>query len=91
MDISNKNLISIEGANITVIGLGRSGESAARLGKTLGANILISDGSSDSDVIERAKKLSSKGINVETGGHSKKFMMLIYASSHQESNKMRQS
>ncbi|HIA84682.1 MAG TPA: UDP-N-acetylmuramoyl-L-alanine--D-glutamate ligase, partial [Candidatus Marinimicrobia bacterium] len=72
MDISNKNLISIEGANITVIGLGRSGESAARLGKTLGANILISDGSSDSDVIERAKKLSSKGINVETGGHSKK-------------------
>tara|TARA_B100000378_G_scaffold180931_1_gene146331 strand:- start:367 stop:558 length:192 start_codon:yes stop_codon:yes gene_type:complete len=55
MDISNKNLINIKDANITVIGLGRSGESAARLGKKLGANILISDGSSDTDVIKHGE------------------------------------
>ena len=72
MDISNKNLINIKDANITVIGLGRSGESAARLGKKLGANILISDGSSDTDVIKHGKKLSTMGITVETGGHSEK-------------------
>ena len=72
MDISNKNLINIKDANITVIGLGRSGESAARLGKKLGANILISDGSSDTDIIKHGGKLSTMGITVETGGHSEK-------------------
>ena len=72
MDISNKNLINIKDANITVIGLGRSGESAARLGKKLGANILISDGSSDPGVIKHGEKLSTMGITVETGGHSEK-------------------
>ena len=72
MDISKRNLINIKGVNITVIGLGRSGKSAARLGKKLGANILISDSSSDSDVVKRGEKLSTMGITVETGGHSKK-------------------
>ena len=88
MDISKRNLINIKGVNITVIGLGRSGKSAARLGKKLGANILISDSSSDSDVIERGKKLSTMGITVETGGHSEKFTILIFASSLQVSHKM---
>ena len=72
MDISKRNLINIKGVNITVIGLGRSGKSAARLGKKLGANILISDSSSDSDVVKRGEKLSTMGITVETGGQSKK-------------------
>jgi len=72
MDISNKNNININGAKITVIGLGESGEAAALLGAHLGANIFMSDGGSTPDILDRQKRLISQGITVEIGGHTDK-------------------
>jgi len=72
MNILNRDKINISDARIAVIGLGRSGEGAARLGKYLGANIFITDGGSSPAIMERCKKLEFIGISVETGGHSGK-------------------
>ena len=72
MDISNKNNININGAKITVIGLGESGEAAALLGAHLGANIFMSDGGSTLDILDRKKRLISQRITIEIGGHTDK-------------------
>ncbi len=72
MDISNKNKIDLNTVSITVIGLGKSGEAAAKLGNYLGAKIFLSDGGSTPDIMERQERLFSMGISVEIGGHSDK-------------------
>ncbi len=72
MEISNRNNINIRDANVTVIGLGRSGESAARLADYLGANVFISDGGNSEDTIKRMDGLKADGFTVEISGHSQK-------------------
>ena len=72
MDISIREKIQIEGSKITVIGLGRSGEGASRLAKYLGADVFISDSGSNDELMEQSRLIGSNGIDVETGGHSKK-------------------
>ncbi|MGY8781184.1 MAG: hypothetical protein ACKVJJ_05955, partial [Fidelibacterota bacterium] len=70
MNISNKDNINIQGSKITVIGFGRSGEGAARLGHYLGASVFISDGGSTDAMVEKTKELEAIGIQIEIGGHT---------------------
>ncbi len=70
MDISNKNKIDIQKANITVIGMGRSGMGAARLAHQCGAHVLISDSKSNEDMVSQGDALIEAGIQVELGGHT---------------------
>jgi len=72
MNISNKDNINIQGSKITVIGFGRSGEGAARLGHYLGASVFISDGGSTDAMVEKTKELEAIGIQIEIGGHTEK-------------------
>ena len=72
MDISNKGHIQISGKNVVVIGIGKSGKSAASLAKHLGANVLISDSDFNPKMIELSKLVQTVGIKTELGGHSEK-------------------
>ena len=56
---------------ITIIGLKKSGYAAAMLGHELGANIFVSDIDNDLEIITNKNNLIKKGIDVETGNHSK--------------------
>jgi len=67
LEISKKN---ITGLRITIIGLKKSGYSAALLGHALGASIFVSEIKNDSEIISNKNKLLKKNIRVETGEHS---------------------
>lgn len=58
------------GKKITVLGLGLSGYSAAKLLIELGASVFVSDSGSCPELEERAKELRVFGAVVELGGHS---------------------
>jgi UDP-N-acetylmuramoylalanine-D-glutamate ligase len=68
LNISNKNLLN---KKITIIGLKKSGYAATILGHELGANIFVSEIDNDLEVITNKNNLIKKGIDVETGNHSK--------------------
>ena len=68
LNISNKNLLN---KKITIIGLKKSGYAAAMLGHELGANIFVSEIDNDLEIITNKNNLIKKGIDVETGNHSK--------------------
>ncbi len=70
IDITKRSKINIVDKPISVIGLGKSGVSAAKLAQYLGAQVRISDLSTSIDINVNADKLLSEGINVETGQHS---------------------
>ena len=55
--------------NITIIGVGETGQGAAFLAKELGANVLVSD---SGEINDKAffKKAHEMGIKLETGGHT---------------------
>jgi len=72
MDISRKDTIDLNGKNVTVIGLARSGVAAAQLAYELGANVFISDMSDSEEVQNALKKLINQGMAGETGGHTEK-------------------
>ncbi len=72
MDISNRNTIDLLKKKVTVIGLARSGISAANLAHSFGANIFASDSSTTDEVVKALQGLKSKGVRGETGGHSEK-------------------
>ena len=67
IEIDKKN---ITGLKITIIGLRRSGYSAAVLGHELGASIFVSELKNDPEIISNKNKLIKKNILVETGKHS---------------------
>ena len=71
IDITKREKINIVDKPISVIGLGKSGTSAAELAHHLGAQVKISDSSDNIDVNKNADQMFAKGISVETGGHSK--------------------
>ena len=68
LNISNKNLLN---KKITIIGLKKSGYAATILGHELGANIFVSEIDNDLEIITNKNNLIKKGIDVETGDHSK--------------------
>jgi UDP-N-acetylmuramoylalanine--D-glutamate ligase len=61
------------GTKVTVLGLGRSGFSAARYLHGKGAQVFVSDGGKeDAKKKEQIASLKALGVKVETGAHSKK-------------------
>ena len=69
LDINKKNITNLK---ITIIGLKKSGYSAALLGHELGADIFVSELNNDTEVTYNKQKLKEKGIQVEVGFHSDK-------------------
>ena len=65
----NKN---VKGINITVIGLGKSGQGAAKLAHFLGASVFVSEANTNLDLKEKSNYLQSIGIEVEIGDHTDK-------------------
>ena len=72
IDIYNNQNKEINGLNVTVIGLGKSGEGAANLAHFLGASVFVSDANSNPDLKEKSNHLKSVGIEVEIGNHTDK-------------------
>ena len=70
--IFNNQNKDVNGINITVIGLGKSGQGAAKLANYLGASVFVSDSISNSNLKEKSNYLESCGIEVELGNHSDK-------------------
>ncbi len=58
---------------ILVLGLSKSGVSAAKLGKNLGYDVYLTEGKNEVNEIQ-VKELQNLGINVEFGGHSDEFI-----------------
>ena len=69
---SNKHNTDINNLNVTIIGLGKSGEGAANLAHFLGASVFVSDASFNPDIRKRSNSLESIGIEVEIGDHTNK-------------------
>ena len=69
--MGNSKKIKIKNKNISIIGMGETGQGAALLAKKLGANVLISD---SNKIIEKMfnQKARNMGIEIETGGHTNK-------------------
>lgn len=59
---------------ITVVGLARSGAAAARLLKDIGSEVYVTDSAGNDRLRILAEDLKSRGIVVETGGHSPDFI-----------------
>ena len=57
--IFNNQNKDVNGINITVIGLGKSGQGAAKLANYLGASVFVSDAISNSDLKEKSNYLES--------------------------------
>lgn len=70
IEISQRHNINIIGKKVTILGLGRSGTSAAQLAQILGAVVFVSDPGKSEIVQSNARLLESKGINCEYGVHS---------------------
>ena len=68
---SNQNK-NVNGINITVIGLGKSGQGAAKLAHFLGASVFVSEAKSNLDLKEKSNYLQSIGIEDEIGDHTDK-------------------
>ncbi|MFH1407326.1 MAG: UDP-N-acetylmuramoyl-L-alanine--D-glutamate ligase [Candidatus Omnitrophota bacterium] len=67
MELSNKN--------VTVLGLGKSGLAAAQVLKANGAIVSVSDSGDSQELSENKQVLKKQGINVETGSHSKEYIL----------------
>ncbi|CAN5854823.1 UDP-N-acetylmuramoyl-L-alanine--D-glutamate ligase [soil metagenome] len=55
---------------VGILGLARSGRSAARLARERGHDVFASDAGADDAVLHAAAELRSLGVTVETGGHT---------------------
>ena len=76
MNIETKNQININDSKVAILGLGKSGEGAARLANYLGANVIVSDNNINGQIKNISKDLELIGIEVELGQHTKKSLML---------------
>ena len=70
MDISNRAAIDLMEKNVTVLGIGKSGIAAAKLGQKLGGCIFISDQNNSNKISLSLNTLSEMGISGEAGIHS---------------------
>src|SRR5574341_98668 len=64
---------SLKGKKALVIGLGESGLSVSLLLKSLGAEVRVTDFNCGEEILKNVQSLSSEGIEVELGTHSKNF------------------
>lgn len=62
-------MMPLAGRRVLVIGLGVSGFAAARALARLDAKVRVTEAASSAEIEERARRLTSQGIEVETGGH----------------------
>lgn len=67
-------MMKLRGKAVTVVGLGISGVAACRFLKSMGADVVATDGSSKKEVLETAGTLRLEGIPVETGSHTDRFI-----------------
>ncbi len=74
MNIETKNQININDSKVAILGLGKSGEGAARLANYLGANVIVSDNNTNDQIKNMSKDLELIGIEVELGQHTKKIL-----------------
>ena len=58
------------GEKVAVIGLGASGDAAARLALTIGAKVHVTDASNDDSIAARGAVLRDLGADVRLGGHA---------------------
>ncbi len=70
MNIKDRHHINLSGKRITVLGLGRSGISAALLAHHLGGIVFASDPGSSETVQTNVRLLENKGIKCEYGSHT---------------------
>lgn len=66
MDLKNKKIL--------VIGLGKSGFAAAKLAKSKGAFVFVTENSTDKIIEQRAGYLEKENIEVEINGHTRRFL-----------------
>lgn len=62
--------MEIKGKKITILGLQKTGAALAEFLARRGAEITVSDRADEKALGEKAEKIRSLGINLETGGHS---------------------
>ncbi len=72
INIQTRNNINIRGKNISVIGLGKSGTSAAQLAHHKGGIVFTSDPGTTNEVQRNVITLESYGIDCECGEHSER-------------------
>lgn len=75
--------MELNGKNITVVGLGRSGLAASRLLAAAGARVSVSEAREDTPLKALAQALKGEGISVELGAHTRPWIQgqdLIVAS-----------
>lgn len=70
----NSDIKDFAGKKVLVLGLGRSGLSAAKTIKRIGADVWISDSNNTPDLKNLASQLEKEGFKVELGGHSPAFL-----------------
>ena len=68
------NIPDIRGKRVTVLGAARSGIAVAKLLKTHGAHVFLSEMASEEERREQARIVHSDGIPAEFGGHSDRIM-----------------
>ncbi len=68
----------ILGRKIGVLGMGRSGQAAAILGKRLGADVFVSDSASAVELDSALKVLKGAGLEFEVGGHTDRLLESDY-------------
>jgi UDP-N-acetylmuramoylalanine--D-glutamate ligase len=66
--------VDLKGLNVTVVGISRSGMSAARLLKTMGARVYATDNGTNDEVAKQCAVLTSEGIHCEIGRHTESFV-----------------
>jgi UDP-N-acetylmuramoylalanine--D-glutamate ligase len=67
-------MTSYKNKKVTVVGLARSGLAAARLLKTLGASVRVTEKNQSPVLFETAEVLKKEGIQVEVGQHRRSFI-----------------
>ena len=72
MDISEKNKIDITNKKVVIIGLGKSGCSAAKLAHHLNAKVFVSDNNNNKQLTQNLQLINSLGISGELKNHSEK-------------------
>ncbi len=70
IDIHQRDKIDIRDKKITVLGLGRSGFSVAKLAHFLGGNVFASDPGTTKAITANIKSLDELGVRCESGAHT---------------------
>jgi UDP-N-acetylmuramoylalanine--D-glutamate ligase len=64
--------LDVKGKRVLVVGLGKSGVSAATFLQSLGARVTVSDSKTEDELRGEIPMLLDRGITVETGGHGER-------------------